>query len=66
MDRKNDKRKLRGAIAGAIYGKTVKEAVLEAGMYVIAQSGDTMKIEIPDGFTPRDWEPDCAMSVFKK
>jgi hypothetical protein len=57
MDRKNDKRKLRGAIAGAIYGKAVKEAILEAGMYVIAQSENTMKIEIPADFIPRDWEP---------
>jgi hypothetical protein len=57
MDRKGDKRKIRGAIAGAIYTKAVKDAVLLVGMYVISQSGDTMKIEIPEGFTPCDWEP---------
>jgi len=44
-----------GAIAGAIYEDDVKKAVCEAGMYVIEQSGDTMKIEIPDGFIPREW-----------
>jgi uncharacterized coiled-coil protein SlyX len=57
MDRRGDKRKIRGAIAGAIYDKAVKEAVSEAGMYVVAQSGDTMKIEMPEDFIPRDWEP---------
>jgi hypothetical protein len=55
MDRKGDKRKIRGAIAGAIYDQAVKEAVLAAGMYVVAQSGDTMKIEMPENFKPRDW-----------
>jgi hypothetical protein len=52
-----DKRKIQGAIAGAIYDKTVKEAVLEAGLYVVAQSGDTMRLEIPAGFKPREWGP---------
>jgi hypothetical protein len=57
MDRRGDKRRIRGAIAGAIYDKAVKEAVLAAGMYVVAQSGDTMKIEVPEDFKPRDWAP---------
>jgi hypothetical protein len=51
----NDHRKVQGAIAGAIYEDDVKEAVREAGMYVIEQSGDTMKIDMPDGFIPREW-----------
>jgi hypothetical protein len=55
MDRRGDKRKIRGAIAGAIYDKTVKEAVSAVGMYVISQSGDTMEIEMPENFNPRDW-----------
>ena len=53
--KKFDGRKIRGAIAGAIFGTEVKEATLEAGMYVIEQSGDTMKLEIPDVFVPREW-----------
>ena len=53
--KKNEYRKVQGAIAGAIFGKTEKEATLEAGFYVIEQSGDTMKIEVPAGFTPREW-----------
>jgi len=51
----NDQRKVQGAVAGAIYEDSVKEAVREAGMYVIEQSGDTMKIDMPDGFIPREW-----------
>ena len=50
-----DERKIMGAIAGAIFGKQEKAAVIEAGMYVIEQSGDTMKIDIPEGFIPREW-----------
>jgi predicted AAA+ superfamily ATPase len=49
----NDQRKILGAIAGAIYEDDVKEAVREAGFFVIEQSGDTMKIDMPEGFAPR-------------
>ena len=48
-------RKLRGAIAGAIFGKKEKEAAIDAGFYVLEQSGDTMKLEIPEGFVPQEW-----------
>jgi hypothetical protein len=51
----NDMRKVQGAVAGAIYEDDVKKAVREAGLYVIEQSGDTMKIDMPDGFIPREW-----------
>jgi len=51
----NDKRKVQGAIAGAIFGAEEKKAVVEAGLYVIEQTGDTMKIDVPDGFVPREW-----------
>jgi hypothetical protein len=50
-----DPRKIHGAIAGAIYEDKVKEAVLEAGFYVVEQSGDTMKINVPEGFKPKEW-----------
>jgi len=52
---KGDKRTLCGAIAGAIFPETVKKAALKAGLYVLVQSGDTMKIDIPNGFAPREW-----------
>jgi hypothetical protein len=54
-DKKGDRRKLCGAIAGAIFPETVREAALKAGLYVLVQSGDTMKIDIPEGFVPREW-----------
>jgi predicted AAA+ superfamily ATPase len=53
--KKGDTRKLRGAIAGAIFPQDVKIAALRAGLYVIVQSGDTMKLELSDNFTPREW-----------
>ena len=51
----NDQRKIEGAIAGAIFGIEEREAAIEAGLYVIVQSGDTMKIEVPEDFTPTRW-----------
>ncbi|MDR0456912.1 MAG: hypothetical protein LBH20_09565 [Treponema sp.] len=51
----HDKRKIQGAVAGAVYDDGVKEAVREAGLFVIEQSGDTMKIDMPDDFVPREW-----------
>ena len=56
---KNEKKEplkiLIGAIAGAIFPKEVKESALQAGFYVFVQSGDTMKLEIPEGFKPREF-----------
>jgi len=49
------KRRIQGAIAGAIFGEEEKKAVLEAGLFVIEQSGDTMKIEVPQDFVPREF-----------
>jgi hypothetical protein len=53
-DKEHDNKKILGAIAGAIFGQLEKKAVLEAGMYVLEQSGDTMRIEAPDG-KPHEW-----------
>ena len=52
---KGDRRKVRGAIAGAIFPKPVKKAAAKAGLYVLVQSGDTMKIDIPEDFVAREW-----------
>jgi hypothetical protein len=54
-DRKNDKRHYRGAIAGAIMGKAVLDYAIDKGLYVIEQTGDTVRINIPEGFKPKDW-----------
>jgi exonuclease VII large subunit len=54
-DERRDTRKLLGAAAGAIVKPPVRNYALEQGFYVIEQSGDTVKIEAPQGFTPRIW-----------
>ncbi|MFP3090468.1 hypothetical protein LQZ21_09100 [Treponema sp. TIM-1] len=54
-DERRDTRKLLGAVAGAIVKTPVRNYALEKGFYVIQQSGDTVKIEAPEGFTPRIW-----------
>ncbi|MCL2319672.1 MAG: hypothetical protein FWC45_06275, partial [Treponema sp.] len=54
-DRRGDRRKYQGAIAGAIMTKSVHDYALQKGFYVIEQTGDTVRIEIPEGFKPREW-----------
>jgi hypothetical protein len=54
-DKKGDKRKIHGAIAGAIMPSSVRTAALKAGLYVITQTGDTVKIDVPEGFVPHAW-----------
>jgi hypothetical protein len=51
----NDQRKILGGIAGAIFEENMKQATRDAGMFVIAQSGDTMQIEVPEDFKPKEW-----------
>jgi hypothetical protein len=52
---RNDQRKYRGALAGAIVSKAIRNYALKKGFYVIEQSGDTVKIDVPEGFVPREW-----------
>ena len=54
-DRKQDKRKYIGAVAGAIMGESVRNYTMKKGFYLIEQTGDTVKITVPEGFTPREW-----------
>jgi predicted AAA+ superfamily ATPase len=54
-DKKHDTRKILGAIAGAVFGPDEKQATIDAGIYVLEQSGDTMKMELPEHFTPMVW-----------
>jgi len=54
-DRRNDRRRLFGAMAGAVFNSQEKKAALEAGFFVIMQSGDTMQVEVPESFKPRQW-----------
>jgi hypothetical protein len=50
-----DRRKIIGGIAVAILGEGDKEAILGAGFYLLVQSGDTMKIDLPEGFVPQEY-----------
>ena len=54
-DKRNDTRKFRGAIAAAIMNENTRNKILKSGFYPIEQSGDTVMINIPDGFIPREW-----------
>ena len=55
MVRHNDNRKIYGALAGAIFGTKEKAIAIDAGFFVLEQSGGTMKISVPEGFTPKEW-----------
>ncbi|MDR0443801.1 MAG: hypothetical protein LBH44_10375, partial [Treponema sp.] len=54
-DARKDTRKFRGAIAGAIMLDSVRDYAHQMGFYVIEQTGDTVKITVPEGFMPREW-----------
>jgi hypothetical protein len=54
-DAVNDKRKYHGAIAAAVMSSPVREYAHKTGFYVIEQTGDTMKINIPEGFVAGEW-----------
>jgi hypothetical protein len=55
LDERDDRRKLLGTVAAAVVNAGVKDYALEQGFYVIEQSGDTLKIDVPEGFTPKVW-----------
>jgi chromosome segregation ATPase len=42
-----------GAVAGAVFPEHVKQFAIENGFYVITQTGDTVKIDVPEDFKPR-------------
>ena len=54
-DRYGDTRKYRGALAGAIMSQELCKQILKNGFYLIEQTGDTVRLTIPEGFTPREW-----------
>jgi hypothetical protein len=55
-DEHGDSRKLMGAVAGAIIPKESKAFAFKNGFYVIEQTGDTVAIDVPAGFIPREWQ----------
>jgi hypothetical protein len=54
-DEHGDKRKLMGAVAGAIAADEAKGYAVKQGFFVLEQSGDTVKISVPANFVPREW-----------
>jgi hypothetical protein len=54
-DERQDRRKLLGAVAGAVVKAPARDYAFKQGFYVIEPSGDTVKISAPEGFTPRIW-----------
>jgi len=54
-DKRQDKRRYQGAIAGAVMDESVRNYILKKGFYVIEQTGDTVRITVPDGFKAREW-----------
>jgi len=52
---RKDTRTLLGAIAGAIMTDDARDSILANGFYVIEQTGDTVMINIPEDFKPRQW-----------
>jgi len=51
----NDSRRIIGAMAGAVFGSKERGAAHDAGFFVLAQTGDTMHMDIPEGFKPKEW-----------
>jgi hypothetical protein len=54
-DEHQDGRKLLGAVAGAIAPEEVKAFAIKNGFFVLEQSGDTVRISVPEDFTSREW-----------
>ena len=44
-----------GAMAGAVFSASAKKRAIKAGLYVMEQSGDTMRMDVPENFVPREW-----------
>jgi hypothetical protein len=56
MDKRNDKRKLVGAVAGAIVPESVMNYAFKKGLYVLVQSGKSIALaEQPKKFQVRAW-----------
>jgi hypothetical protein len=54
-DEHGDKRQFIGAVAGAIISEGAKPFAIKHGFYVVQQTGDTVKIDVPEGFVPKRW-----------
>ncbi|MDR0703980.1 MAG: hypothetical protein LBF88_03245 [Planctomycetaceae bacterium] len=57
-DRRPKEKKVIGAIAGTVFKDEFKNIAIENGLYVIAPSGHTFKIDVPEGFEPQIFSGD--------
>ena len=48
-------KKIIGAVAATEYNSQIKNRVIENGYYFISTSDDIAKLNIPEGFTPKEW-----------
>ncbi|MDR0683949.1 MAG: hypothetical protein LBF83_02325 [Spirochaetaceae bacterium] len=56
LDKRGDKRKLLGAVAGMVTPDNVREYARKKGLYVLVQSGKSIEVcKNPAGFSPRVW-----------
>ena len=56
LDKRNDKRKLLGAVAGGVVAGNVLKYAQKKGLYVVIQTGDAIAFaDMPQGFKPREW-----------
>jgi predicted AAA+ superfamily ATPase len=56
LDRKGDKRKIIGAVAGTLVSNEVIAYAHSLGLYVFAQKGDFVEVaELPEGFVATVW-----------
>jgi len=56
MDKRDDKRKLIGAVAGGIISENVIKYAQKKELFVIEQTGDSVAIAaMPQGFKAREW-----------
>ena len=54
-DKRGDRRKFLGAVAGAIMDDSVRAYALKNGFYVVEQTGDTVRIVMSEMIKPREW-----------
>ncbi|MDR2375566.1 MAG: hypothetical protein LBD96_03910 [Treponema sp.] len=56
LDKRGDRRKLVGAVAGMVVAAEVREYAQRKGLYVLVQSGDSVVVaEMPENFKAREW-----------
>jgi hypothetical protein len=56
LDKRGDRRKLVGAVAGMVVAGKVREYAQRRGLYVLVQSGDSVALaEVPGTFKVREW-----------